>query len=40
MAFIISDNVEGGTVTQVLEEALCSQNDNVIICTHTALLLI
>lgn len=37
---IDSDNVEGGTVTQVLEEALCNQNDNVIICTHAALLLI
>ncbi|UXJ55057.1 helix-turn-helix domain-containing protein [Pseudomonas citronellolis] len=37
---INSDTIEGGTVTQVLEEALCNQNDNVIICTHTALLLI
>lgn len=37
---INSDTIEGATVTQVLEEALCNQNDNVIICTHTALLLI
>lgn len=36
---IDSGNVEG-SVTQVLEEALCNQNDNVIICTHAALLLI
>lgn len=37
---INSDTIEGATVTQVLEEALCNQNDNIIICTHTALLLI
>lgn len=37
---INSQSVEGGTVVEHLEEALINKNDNVIVCTHAALLLI